>query len=384
MRRREFIKGNALAVAWLAVGSRSAQASKVAPDYMPILEDKMAEGRYIPCYEERELTEPVFLCDENGNLNPEAIGWSRVPLTRANLKGHWPRKKKWNFWNWISPGFVFSITISDIDFASFCAVSLTDFETRESIDAIALKPHSGVVMPEQVEESISFSSKAVEVSMIHKGYGIKVECHCPNMKGKDLRAEFLIHKPRGHETLNIVVPWTCKRFQMNSKHNTLPTEGVVMVDGKKYVMDPDECHGVQDFGRGMWPYRSYWNWAVCTGKQGRDLIGVNMGAKWTTGTGSNENGICYNGRLYKVMEDLIWEYDCNDWMKPWRMRTGHSDMINMTLTPFYEKTTKINLGLIGTGGTCVFGNWKGVINFDGKTVEIDNLIGWAEEFAHKW
>ena len=63
---------------------------------------------------ERELTEPVLLCDDSGNLNPNAVGWSRTALVTANLRGHWPRKKRWNFWNWISPEFVLSVTVADI------------------------------------------------------------------------------------------------------------------------------------------------------------------------------------------------------------------------------------------------------------------------------
>jgi hypothetical protein len=149
-------------------------------------------------------------------------------------------------------------------------------------------------------------------------------------------------------------------------------------------MNPDECHAVQDFGRGMWPYRSFWNWGVCTGVQGRDRIGVNLGAKWTTGTGANENGICFNGRLYKVMEDLSWSYDPGDWMKPWRVRSEHSDAIDMTLDPIVVHRARLNLGAIQTGGACAFGRWRGVVRFDQNAVEIDGLIGWAEEFAHRW
>jgi hypothetical protein len=134
----------------------------------------------------------------------------------------------------------------------------------------------------------------------------------------------------------------------------------------------------------MWPYRSFWNWGVCTGVQDGNLIGVNMGARWTTGTGSNENGICFNGRLYKVMEDLTWCYDPGDWMKPWRVHTSHSDAIDMTLHPVVVHPSKLNLGIVSTGGACPFGHWNGTIRFDGNTVKIDGLIGWAEEFAHRW
>ena len=45
---------------------------------------------------EREITEPVDLCDSRGRLNPSARGWARNPLLRANLRRAWGRKKMWD------------------------------------------------------------------------------------------------------------------------------------------------------------------------------------------------------------------------------------------------------------------------------------------------
>jgi len=383
MDRRLLVKSGAMGALGMALG-RSVMGGKKLPDYMPIVRAKMESGQYVSHYLEQELTEPVLLCNEKGNLNPKAIGWSRVPLVRANLSNHWGRKKKWNFWNWISPDFVFSVTLSDIDYASFCAASFIDFASKENFSAISIKPGGILAMPEEVEKSAGFESGLMKYSFNHLGDHIQVNFQCQNMKGKPASAEFIIHKPKGHETLNIVVPWSSERFQMNSKHNTLPVEGFVKIGEKKYLMNPEECNGVQDFGRGIWPYHSIWNWGVATGRQDGNMIGINLGAKWTTGTGSNENGICFNGRLYKVMEDLTWEYDPGDWMKAWKVRADYSKMIDLTLTPFYQQKTKLSLGIMSTGGVCCFGKWNGAIRMEDKVVKVNDLIGWAEEFAHKW
>jgi len=378
------MKSAVLGVGGMAMGGRLMARRKMAPDYMRIVKERMNSENYVSHYVEPEITEPVLLCLDDGRLNPKAIGWSRIPLVKANLKGHWLRKKRWNFWNWISDDFVFSVTLSDIDYASFCAVSFIDFISKDSVSTISIKPGGYIDMPEEVESSVFFESGLMKYSFDHKGDHIKVDYFCKNASGKPVVADFIIHKPKGHETLNIVVPWSDERFQMNSKHNSLPVEGFVKIGEKKYLMNPENCYGVQDFGRGIWPYRSYWNWGVATGKQDGNIIGVNFGAKWTTGTGINENGICFNGRLYKVMEDLIWEYDPNNWMKPWKVRADYSRMIDLTLTPFYEQKTRLSLGLLSTEGVCCFGKWNGIIRFDGKEVKIRGLIGWAEEFSHRW
>ncbi|MBM4267624.1 MAG: DUF2804 family protein [Deltaproteobacteria bacterium] len=131
-------------------------------------------------------------------------------------------------------------------------------------------------------------------------------------------------------------------------------------------------------------YRSFWNWGVATGVQGGVRIGVNVGAKWTTGTGVNENGIFVDGRLHKVMEDLRWEYDPSDWMRPWRVRAEHSGMLDVTLEPLFAHRTRMSLGVLETGGVCCFGRWSGTLRVEGNEIRVRDVIGWAEEFAHRW
>jgi hypothetical protein len=354
------------------------------PDWMPTMNARMARGDYRPTYTEREIGAAVDLCDDSGRLNPAARGWARQPIIRANLSGHWPRKKKWNFWNWISPRFVFSVTLADIDFAAFGAVSFTDFATGETVGGQAFaRPHS-FVMPEQVERPVHFRAGSMEYANNNDGGDITVHFDGRSRDGTTIVADFVVHKPPGHESLTVVVPWNASRFQMNCKENTRPCEGSVTVGNRRYVMDPTDCHGVQDFGRGMWPHRSFWNWAVGTGVNDGRRIGINMGGKWTTGTGANENALCVDGRLYKIMEDLTWQYDTRSALELWHVRSPHSDAIDLTLHPIVAPASKLNLGLLSTGGVCAFGLWTGTIRAGGDQIRINDLIGWAEEFAHRW
>lgn len=354
------------------------------PEFMPIVKTKMESGRHAGHYVEPELTQPVDLCDERGRLAQAAVGWSRSPLVRANLSGHWPRKKRWNFWNWIGPDFVLSAVVANIDFGAFCSVSLLDFESEERAAHTAFRPPHRVRLPDQVEETIAFEAGGIEYANVVEDGGASIHIRSPVDDGKALSADFRMRRPPGHESLNVVVPWSHDRFQLNSKHNTLPVEGEIRVGERRYVMDPTSCHAVQDWGRGIWPHRSFWNWGVATGVQDGVAIGVNVGAKWTTGTGANENGVLIDGRLHKVMEDLDWGYDPGNWMKPWRVRSPHSDAIDLTLQPRVLHRQDLNLGLLSTGGACCFGSWSGRVRVGGHDLEIRDMLGWAEEFAHRW
>ena len=354
------------------------------PDHLPILDRPGARRVDGSVYVEREIEAPVDLCDANGRLNPAAVGFARQPLFRANLSGHWPRKKRWNFWNWIGPDFVFSVTLADIDFASFCAFTLTDFRDGTHRAGGSYGRPGRSVLPDHVEASVGFAGAGIEYANQIDGTDLAVRFRGRAGDGTAIAAEFAVQRPPGHESLNVVVPWTETRFQCNSKHAALPCAGEVLAGERRYALDPRTCFAVQDWGRGMWPYRSFWNWGVATGRVGDTLLGVNFGAKWTGGTGSNENGILCNGRLHKVMEDLRWDYDPREWRKPWRVVAERSGAIDLVLEPVVAHTPRLDLGVIATGGVCAFGAWRGHVRVEEREIAIDGLIGWAEEFAHRW
>jgi hypothetical protein len=344
----------------------------------------MRRGDYRPVYDEPEITRTVDLCDARGRLAPGAVGWSRRPLVRANLRGHWPRKKRWNFWNWIGPRFVLQATLADIDYAAFCQVTFIDFETRRTRSVLAPARPGSLGLPEHVQRTVRFESRRLRYVNAQDQGGMRVEIDGTLGDGARIVADIAVRTPPGQESLNVVVPWTATRFQLNSKHNTLPCEGGVTVGDTRWAMEPHECHAVQDFGRGIWPYRSFWNWGVATGVQDGVRIGVNVGARWTTGTGVNENGVLLDGRLHKIMEDVRWDYDPADWMRPWRVRAEHSGMVDLTLEPRVAHRVSTSLGVLATGGVCCFGRWHGTVRADGRELRIRDVMGWAEEFAHRW
>jgi hypothetical protein len=353
------------------------------PDHLPIL-DRSGRALPGPVYVEREITEPVDLCDARGRLNPAAAGFSRRPFVRANLSGHPLRKKRWNFWNWIAPDFVFSVTLADIDYTSFCSFTLTDFRDGAHWSGADYGRPGRIALPEQVEASVAFQGGGIDYANRIEGNDLAVRFRGRAGDRSEIAADLAVRRPPGHESLNVVVPWSSTRFQCNSKHAALPCEGEVRAGERRYVFDPRTGFAVQDWGRGVWPYRSFWNWGVATGYAGDVLLGVNVGAKWTTGTGANENGILWNGRLHKVMEDLVWEYDATEWRKPWRVVAPHSGALDLVLEPVAAHTPRLNLGVLQTGGVCAFGRWRGVVRAEGRELAVDGLVGWAEEFSHRW
>ena len=98
---------------------------------------------------ERELTTAVDLCTPDGErLNPDALGWSRRPLHRANLGG-FGRNKRWDYWAVLAGDLVLSTVYSDIDHFGLADVWWVDLRTGTTGGAGVLVATDEVDLPER-------------------------------------------------------------------------------------------------------------------------------------------------------------------------------------------------------------------------------------------
>jgi hypothetical protein len=313
---------------------------------------------------ERELTSPVDLCLPDGRLNPAAVGWSRRPLHRANLRG-WGRAKRWEYWGVVTPRFCLGLVVSSLDYAGVCSLWVLDRESGRTWEADAVPPLArGVTMPREFGgvARVESGDLRIEVS------GAVLSAVAPGV-------EVDLAVAPGGEPLGVVVPWSRRRFQYTVKDVSRPVTGRLTLDGTSYDV---EGWAVLDHGRGKWPYAVRWNWAAGSG-EGR---GITLGGKWTDGTGITENAVMAGGRVHKIGEDLAWDYDRADWQRPWRI---HGARVDATLTPFHEKVSRTNLGVVANETHQCFGVWSGWASTDdGERVDLDGLVGWAEEARNRW
>jgi len=340
-----------------------------------------------PSTTEPELTRPLDLCTPRGRLRKSAVGWSRQPLHRSNIRGHWPRKKRWNYWAVTSDKYLFSATVANLDYLGVVFVYFLDFETRRFIEKTITVPLGrGCDLPETVEGDIRFRHDRMSVNLLDAPVGgTQIGARAARFGGEPLEADIAVTRPVGHETLNVVIPWSRDRFQFTSKQNTLPAAGVVRIGDAEYVFEEGNSFACLDYGRGVWPMSSFWNWGAGSGLQNGRTVGLNLGGGWTDGTGMTENGICVDGRLTKIGDDLDLDYDPSDYLRPWTVRTSGSQRVDLRLEPFYERVAKTDLKLFKSEVHQVFGHYSGtVVTETDEAVTIDGLIGWVEQHEARW
>lgn len=339
---------------------------------------------------EREITGWVMLADDSGRrLNPDARGWSRHPLQVANQRGHIGRKKRWDYWSIQAGDLVMSGVVADLDFMGTSDVWWIDMSTgAEGGRGCGAPGGRGFELPDVAGSvPLVIESRNYRCTMSDDALGnTSIEAAWTEKSGAPASLSATIEMPAGHETLNVVIPWSDTVFQFTSKHQARPANGMLTVgDTRRTFGDVDDAWGVIDIGRGRWPYRTTWNWG---GGAGRALdgavVGLQLGGKWTEGTGFTENGIFIDGRLSKIGRELEWSYEWDSPMEPWRV-IDPGGQIDAKLTPRHDKHGVIDAKLIKRETHQVFGTWSGVVvDDDGGRHEFEGLQGFAEESRARW
>ena len=335
-------------------------------------------------HREPELLTPVKLCMPDGHLNREAVGWSRHPMHECNLPASLARKKKWNYWAVNSDRLLFSATIADVDILQLGSAYIYERGTHRHLSKSVVRPAGTIVMPETTAGDMVIEHPAMTVALTDEGTGTRIRVEAADFGGMPLRADILVERPAGHETMNVVIPWSDEQFQFTSKQNTLPASGFVELGSERLEFTPPSF-GCLDYGRGVWPEETAWNWGAASGVQDGRLVGLNLGGTWTDGTGMTENAICVDGRLTKISEDLRFDYDRGARMKTWRVRTATTDRIDLAFEPEFERIDESGNDERYMRVHQMFGTYSGHITPDeSEPIELRGLFGWVEDQEARW
>lgn len=341
-----------------------------------------------------ELSQPGPLLDTRGR--PAQVGWLRQPLLDCNLEQarFYPwrplqrfRLKRWNYYAVFTPQRFFSVTIADLGYAGNIFVYTIDFTTGELYE-------EGLVAP--LGRGVRLERNSTEGETLYDGDGVSLRFRAEPgarhiavdwpgfQKGRGIQADIHLSVPAEHESMTIVIPIGERRFYYNTKINCLPATGQIRFAGTTEELRPETSLGSLDWGRGVWEYRSYWNWASASSflPDGR-AIGLNLGRGFGDLSRATENAIIFDGRIHKL-GDVRFDYQSGDYMRPWRF-TDDAGRLDLTFTPFKDRTARTNLGVIFSEVHQMFGHYNGrAVLDDGQVVAVRDLLGFAEEHRARW
>jgi hypothetical protein len=343
-----------------------------------------------------EITRPGPLIDPSGELSQ--VGWMRQPLLDCNLENvsfysglkrpfQRFRIKRWDYYAVFTPRRFFSATIADLGYAGNIFVYTLDFASRELHEEGLVVPLSrGIRLPRSSEEGETVYEGKNAQLLFRAGPGVReLDVAWPAFhEGRGIQAKIRLYSPPTHESMTIVIPIEQKRFYYNRKINSLPAEGHILYGDIQEELKPNESVGSLDWGRGVWAYQSFWNWASTSGflPDGR-TVGLNLGCGFGDLSAATENCLILEGYIHKL-EQVKFEYDAGDYMKPWKF-SDDEGRLALDFTPFTERVARTDLKVITSEVHQMFGRYNGYVTADtGERIAIDGLIGFAEEHHARW
>ncbi|HOU12657.1 MAG TPA: DUF2804 domain-containing protein [Anaerolineae bacterium] len=341
-----------------------------------------------------ELTQPGLLLDAQGRLTQ--VGWARQPQLECNLENarfyalrflQRFRIKRWDYYAIFTPRRFFSATIADLGYAGNVFVYTLDFASNDLHE-------EGLVIPLGKDIQLPRNSDVGETVCIHPHATLRFHATEGERRifvdwpgyhqGRGIKADIALTCPPTHESMTIVIPIGAKRFYYNRKINCLPARGYIHYSDLREELYPHESLGSLDWGRGVWEYQSFWNWASASGflPDGR-AIGLNLGCGFGDLSRATENCVILDGRIYKL-EQVRFDYQSGDYMRPWHF-TDSEGRLDLTFTPFKERIARTAMVVIDSEVHQMFGRYNGQVRLDdGQCVEVRDLIGFAEEHHARW
>lgn len=341
-----------------------------------------------------ELTRPGPLLNPDGSL--AQIGWARRPLLDCNLENarfyllrglQRFRIKRWDYYAVFTPRRFFSATIADLGYAGNIFVYTLDFASKElHEEGLVIPLGKGISLPRGSDSGeTTFANDKVTLRFSAAPGRRAVFVDWPGFHdGRGIHAELTLTQPPDHESMTIVIPIGRKRFYYNTKINCLPASGFIQYGTEREEVRPGETLASLDWGRGVWEYQSYWNWASASAylPDGR-AFGLNLGCGFGDLSRAGENCIILNGRVHKLGA-VKFDYISGDYMKPWHF-TDEEGRLDLVFTPFRDRTARTNLLVIFSEVHQMFGRYTGTVKLDdGQTLEIKDVIGFAEEHHARW
>src|SRR5690606_27633762 len=195
-------------------------------------------------------------------------------------------------WAVTTPTHVAAVVVSDIDYAAVPSLFVLDRRSGEqvSVDAIALLAR-GTSVPGTLDGGTAYSTtKQLEVLIEPVDGATRITA-----RSERVQLDYVAELPAGHERLGVVVPWGERRWQSTIKDPARPASGQLTIADTTHELPAGEAWATLDHGRGRWPYSIAWNWGSGAGRVGETVVGLQVGGRWTDGTGSTENAIIVDG-----------------------------------------------------------------------------------------
>lgn len=319
-------------------------------------------------------------------------GWARAEVKRYRrgaIRAPWYRIKEWDYYCILAGDYGLALTVADNSYMGLLAASWLDFSAPVALnDSVMLAfPRGRMGLPESADTGDIVQRHAkVSLAFRHEPGGRRLSIDYPGFAGgRGLKGELWLAQPP-MDRMVIATPFAGapRAFYYNQKINCLPAEGEIVFDGRRFAFEPRSAFGVLDWGRGVWTYDNTWYWGSASGLVGGRPFGFNIGYGFGDTSAASENMLFVDGRAHKLADVAFHIPQGTYDGAPWRF-TSSDGRFEMEFEPIIDRSANFDLKLLRSIQHQVFGRFTGqVVLDDGSRLEVNRLLGFAEEVRNRW
>lgn len=344
---------------------------------------------------QREITEKTKLLNEKGNV--AQAGYAKKMLYEYNrdaITAKMSRLKEWDYYYVGNDDAALCVTIADMGYIGALSATVMDFTVPCQItkSAVFLFPMGKVKMPLTSEVGdVSWKTGKVEMTFTNDGKTRHIYGVYPKFgdNKEDLKFDVTL-TDIPEESMVIATPFNRDGyFYFNQKINCMTSAGEFSLGDKTYSLGADKkTLGTLDWGRGVWTYENTWYWgSLQTVLSDGSKFGWNIGYGFGNNDQASENMLFYNGKSHKLDEitfNIPTKDGKDDYMSDWTF-TSNDGRFEMTFHPLIDRYAPFDLKFFAMIPHQVFGYFSGkAVLDDGKVIELDKTLGFAEKVHNKW
>ena len=341
---------------------------------------------------QKEYTETTKMLGDDGTVL--AKGWARgnvFEYDRAKIQPKL-RGKEWDFYQISNGRYMAQVNFANISIGGYISAALVDLQNGKVL-ANVMSPFLGgrnkYPLPPKGDAPNHLAYTIGKAKFV---FDTQQNCRTLHFEMGDVSCDFRMDIFDLHENITTILPFEGlpTRFFMTTKQNCMPCEGTFRYGGNEYAFSKDDTFCVLDWGRVNAPRRLVWYWGngstYITDAEGvRHVFGFEI--TWGIGDESHATETClfYDGKAHKFGAVDVETFPKPDkYMQPWRF-VSEDGKFDLTMTPFYDHFSDMNLLLIRMISHQVHGRWNGTVTLeDGTQLEIRDMYAFCEYVENKW
>ena len=305
------------------------------------------------------------------------------PRLNCALPGPLGRRKRWNHWCLIAPGWMLSLTVADLDYLGYGGLYFLDLNSGEAVSRTLISPLGrGCELPDRPNQSHAFRHPRLNLNVDDQIGRVLISADACDLDGQSLTLALEVQRPPHLESVNLAVAHgrTPTSTPAAGKMG-LPFSGSLQLGGQTYNAQPGQSFAALDFGRGVWPLRSSWTRAAFAAPGG---IAGNFGSGWTDQSAEKENALWFGGELQRLDGEVEIRQAPNDPLAPWLL-VSKDQRVNLRFSPLKLHRAAPRLGPLYSETCQWFGRYDGFLRtIDGEQVPVRQALGWIGASQARW